>query len=128
MNPSRWKIVLALVAIFVAGAVTGAYLPHTLRRWGGGPPRPSEEEMARHLQHRFRRTLSLTPEQEAKVNPLLEESARNLRNLRAESEKKVVETMEALHRQIRTLLTPEQQLKLEEMEKRRRERFRGGPR
>lgn len=125
MNPSRWKIVLALVAIFVAGAVTGAYLPHAIRRWGAPPARPSAEEMAAHLQARFKRGLGLDATQAEKIRPLLEESARNLRNLRAESERKVVESMEALHKELRAVLTPEQQKKLEEMEKRRRERFRG---
>lgn len=130
MSNARWKFGLALVAIFAAGVVTGALLPHAMRYggWRGGrpmPPRP--EEMAAHLQARFKRELSLTAEQEQKVAPLLQESARSLQTIRAEGERKVVESMESVHARIRELLTPEQVVKLEEMQKRRRERMtRGG--
>lgn len=126
-SPSRWKFALALAAIFVAGAVTGAFLPNAYRYYARGQRPPRAEDMAMHLKERFSRELALDAAQKEKISPLLEETARGLQTIRAESERRVVESMEAMHIRLRAILTPEQLTKLEAMEKRRRARMHRPP-
>lgn len=119
---SRWLAVLALVAIFAAGGVTGWLLrpmgrPH-------GPPRG--DDLAAHMRARLTRSLSLTPEQIEKLKPIIAESASDLDRMRRESEERVGKVMDEMNSKISVLLTPEQIEKLAALRERRR-KMRQGP-
>jgi len=78
----RWKVVLTLIAIFVAGGVTGGFL--TIRAMKYETPRRSElpPEMPFAVD-RWRARLRLTPEQDPKLRPIAQQRDNELRNLYA---------------------------------------------
>ena len=118
MNPrSRWLTVAALVAIFLAGAVTG-WLVRPIGRPFRGPPRG--EDLAAHLRMRFARDLALTPQQTEKINPIIAESTTELDRVRRESEDRVAKVIDDMHAKIATILTPEQVEKLAAIKEKRR--------
>src|ERR1700731_3747735 len=83
MNPaSRWKVAFLVLASFVAGAVTGAFLimgsaKDEMRRqrdplrWFSSTP------------ERWRSEMKLTPEQDQKIRPILQQMDDELTNRRA---------------------------------------------
>src|SRR5438105_14946487 len=83
MNPwARWKIVLLVVVTFVVGAVTGAFFIMRLakdemqrtsdpRRWFSNTP------------ERWVSDMKLTPDQQQKIRPILQQIDDELSNLRA---------------------------------------------
>ncbi len=119
MQSSRWKTILALLAIFLAGGVTG-WLLHPAPRFPH-PPRGSRE-LATHLNRRFERELAPTSEQVQAMAPFIEKAANELDRVRGENDNLIRTVMRDLHAQIRPILTPEQIRKLEEMVQRRRDR------
>ena len=117
MNPrSRWLTVVALLGIFLAGAVSG----WLFRPWGRphGPPRG--EDLASHLRMRLTRELALTPQQIEKMNPIIAESATELDKIRRDSEERATKLMDEMHAKLATTLTPEQLEKLAAMREKRR--------
>jgi len=78
---ARWKVVLVLITIFVAGAVTGGLLTslaikEALRR-------PEERKPFTLTTDRFQRDLRLKPEQAQKVRPILRQMEDEFTNLRS---------------------------------------------
>ena len=72
--------------------------PH--HRWGNGLERMTE-------------TLDLTPEQQAKIRPILEQAKPQIAAIRQESRQKIKAIRDNVRSQIRPLLTPSQQKKLD---------------
>jgi Spy/CpxP family protein refolding chaperone len=110
----KWKLVFAFLLVFVAGLATGGLLSSLhVRRHFLGPPHSGEvgERMREHL----RRALDLTPEQAAKIAPIVDASSAKLESIRVETAQRVRNAMEDSERQIAPELTPEQQKKLHEM-------------
>jgi hypothetical protein len=64
-NSLRWKLILAFVLVFLAGAACGFFgafhVHHFFARMDSGA-------MAQHLKHRLRAELKLTPEQMQKIS------------------------------------------------------------
>ena len=69
-----------------------------------------------HLE-RMTESLDLTPEQKAKVQPILDQAKPQIRQIHEEARQKAKAVMENTMTQIRPLLTPEQQKKADEMKK-----------
>ncbi len=63
--------------------------------------------------------LNLTPEQKAKVQPILDQARPQLQQIREEAAMKMRSVMDGTMGQIRPLLTAEQQAKLDEMQQQR---------
>jgi len=120
---SRWLAVLALLAIFAAGGVTG-WLVRPLGR-PHGPPRG--DDLAAHMRARLTRELSLTPDQVGKISPIIAESAAELDRMRREGEGRVGKTIDEMNSRISLLLTPAQIEKLAAMRDRRRKMRQGPP-
>lgn len=110
----KWKLAFAFLLVFVAGVTTGGLLStlHT-RRHFLGPPHSGEmgDRMREHLQ----RALDLTPEQAAKIAPIVDATSAKLEAIRVETAQRVRSAMEESERQISPELTPEQQEKLHKM-------------
>ena len=118
---SKTKLVLYLVAIFVAGGVTGATVAVTAsKQIIAETPRPGHLE-AHWLKERFHSKLALTEDQAKVVDPILEKMSEELKSLRAESTKRIGALMKSSYDQIARDLTPEQRVKLEQMKKDRAE-------
>ena len=79
---------------------------HGHRRWG------------RSLEH-MTKTLDLTPEQQAKVRPIIEQAKPQIAVARQESRQKIKAIRDNTRSQIRPLLTPPQQQKFDAIHKAR---------
>ena len=123
-NPRTAKIVLYVLLIFLAGVVTGALLAPRFGRTFMRPPGP--KQMSRHMLQHLQEGLALTPEQVEQVQPLVEETGRDLEAIRRDTTRKVMARVEASHAEISKLLTPEQQAKFEKMKAESREHMHHG--
>ena len=115
-NALKWKLAVASLLVFVAGAATGAFFGiHNLRHHIMlGPPHSGDvpERMREHL----RRALDLTTEQEARIAPIVDATSAKLETIRVETAARVHNVMEESKREVAPLLTPEQQKKLDQLE------------
>ena len=88
----------------------------------GAPPEKSGEHRrgdrrggpGQHLE-RLTETLDLTPEQKAKIQPIIEQARPQIRAIHQEAMQKTQAVMENAMAQMRPLLTPEQQKKADEL-------------
>jgi Spy/CpxP family protein refolding chaperone len=115
----------ALVAIISGGFVIaqgppkGGGAPANARTNTGpgaapiAPQGPRGEYMLGKLAER----LNLTPEQKAKVQPVIDQARPQFQQIREEAVQKMRSVMEGTMAQIRPVLTPEQQGKLDEMQR-----------
>jgi Spy/CpxP family protein refolding chaperone len=113
-NPLKWKLAFAFLLVFVAGVTTGGLLTTLhMQRHFLGPPHSGEvgDRMREHL----RRALDLTPEQAAKIAPIVDATSAKLESIRVETAQRVRNAMEESERQISPQLTPEQQKKLQQL-------------
>lgn len=124
----KWKLVAGFVLVFVAGGIAGAAL-------GGFYARHLFFEVHRpgrlgdRMKERLRTELHLTPEQVAKVSPIVDKTAAQLREIRRDTGRRVHELIVEAHKEIAADLTDEQRQKLQQIEERhRRWRHRHGPR
>jgi Spy/CpxP family protein refolding chaperone len=113
------KLVAGFVLVFVAGGIAGAAL-------GGFYARHFFFEAHRagrlgdRMKERLRTELRLTPEQMAKVSPIVDKTAAQLRGIRRDTGRRVHEIMAEAHQEIATNLTDEQRQKLQHVEERHR--------
>ncbi len=66
--------------------------------------------------------LNLTPDQQAKVQPIIDQARPQIVEIRREARQKMSSVMDNTMSQIRPLLTPEQQKKLDDNQKARQDR------
>jgi Spy/CpxP family protein refolding chaperone len=113
-----WQIILATVAIFFAGLVTGGATAIGVVKWvarhrmmNGGPQgpwgqRPGQvQQMSPQLMRNFAMQLDLTREQRMKVGGIMRRAANTMRD------------------EISDILTPEQKIKFDELIRLQRERL-----
>jgi len=124
MNPwARWKIVLLVLATFVVGAVTGAFFVMNLakdemqrtsdpRRWFSNTPVRWVNEM------------KLTPDQQQKIRPILQQIDDELTNLRSLDLRETDGILARGQDRIDPLLKPEQREQLHKTFEQRRQRVR----
>jgi Spy/CpxP family protein refolding chaperone len=80
------------------------------------------------MKERLRTELSLTPEQLAKVSPIVDKAAAQLQEIRRDTGRRVHEIMTEAHKEIAVNLTDEQRQKLQQIEERhQRWHHRRGP-
>jgi len=119
MNKSlRWKLILAFVLIFLAGAACGFFGALHVRQVFFAHMAP--DSMAQHMKERLRAELRLTPDQMQKISPIIDRAASQLKATREQTMRSVHDIFSQTHHEIQPLLTPEQRIKLQEMEKRHR--------
>jgi Spy/CpxP family protein refolding chaperone len=120
---SRWKIAFLVLASFVAGAVTGAFLimgsaKDEMRR---------ERDPLRWFSNtpdRWRTEMKLTPEQDQKIRPILQEIDNELTNRRAVDLRETEGILSRGEDRIAAILTPEQRPQLHQTFEQRRQRLR----
>jgi Spy/CpxP family protein refolding chaperone len=83
------------------------------------------EQIGAHMKERLRAELNLTPEQVAKISPIIDKTAAQLRDIRRETARRVHETIAKTHQEMAANLTDEQRQKLQQIEERHR-RWRHG--
>jgi Spy/CpxP family protein refolding chaperone len=122
-SASRWKIASLVLASFVAGAVTGAFLIMG----------SAKDEMRRqrdplrwftNTPDRWRTEMKLTPEQDQKIRPILQEIDNELTNRRAVDLRETEGILSRGEDRITGILTPEQRPQLHQTFEQRRQRLR----
>jgi Spy/CpxP family protein refolding chaperone len=112
----KWKLALASLLVFVAGAATGAFFGfhHLAHHIILGPPHSGDvpDRMREHM----RRELDLTAEQEKKLAPIIDATSAKLETIRVETADRVRTVMEESKKEVAPFLTPEQQKKLDKLE------------
>jgi hypothetical protein len=120
----QWKLIAGFMLVFVAGGITGAFV-------GGSYTRHHflafhrSELIAGRMKERLRAELSLTPEQVAKISPIVDKTAAQLREIRRDTARRVHETIAEAHRQMAVNLTDEQRQKLQQIQEQHRRRHHG---
>ena len=121
MNASlRWKLILAFVLVFVAGAAAGFFGAAHLRPPGLFHRVPSGS-IAEHVKRHLRGELKLTPQQVEQISPIVDQATSNLEAKRQQTGREVRAIFEEMHKRISPLLTAEQQKRLAEMEQQHRQ-------
>src|ERR1700751_1124238 len=120
MNRSlQWKLIAGFILVFIAGAISGAFLGGVYARHQFFAfHRP--ELIGERMKERLRAELNLTPEQVAKISPIIDKTATQLRDIRRDTARRVHETIAETHRQMSVNLTDEQRQKLQQIEERHR--------
>jgi hypothetical protein len=119
----KWKLVAGFLLVFVAGAMTGGFIcTSTARHRFLGPPYTGT--LAHRMGERLRSDLKLTPDQFAKISPIIDETARNLETIRTETTQRVRRTMAEAHEQMQPILSAEQQARLRRLEEEHRQHSR----
>jgi Spy/CpxP family protein refolding chaperone len=115
----QWKLIAGFLLVFVAGGITGAFV-------GGSYARHHFLELHRperigaQMKDRLRAELGLTPEQVAKISPIIDQTAAQLRVIRRDTGQRVHQVMADAHRKMAANLTDEQRQKLQQIEERHR--------
>ena len=124
MNKSlRWKLIVAFVLIFLAGAACGFF--GAIHMHQAFFARMAPASMAQHMKERMRAELKLTPDQMQKISPIIDRTASQLQTVRDQTMQNVHEIFSQSHREMEPLLTPEQRVKLKQMEERHRRLLHG---
>jgi hypothetical protein len=110
---SKWKIGLYLVALFLAGVVTGGILTAAIgKQIMTRVMRP--EAMASRWQNDLERRLALTPEQSGKITPIIMDGIKSFGSMLSEQTELALSNCNA---RIALELTAEQKVKFAEIEK-----------
>ena len=116
------KLIAGFVIAFLAGAAAGAFFTfHNARHWRsayGHHPHLLTE----HLRDRISSELDLTPQQLAKVQPILDRAGKQLQNIRDETGAKVRQVMAETDRALQPELTDAQRARLEKIQQSAHER------
>ena len=123
----NWKIILAFLGVFVAGAVFGGFVSLRVARQHFEKARlrtPTPiDQFSPQIMKRFSNRLDLTVEQKEKLWPIIRQAGEDLRKLRQSGDREAIAVAERMHEQVAEILTPEQQGKLEQMKRDMRERW-----
>jgi Spy/CpxP family protein refolding chaperone len=115
----QWKLIAGFILVFVAGGISGAFLGGLYARHHFFQLHHPQLIGAR-MKERLRAELKLTPEQVAKISPIIDKAAVQLREIRRDTARRVHETIGEAHRQMAVNLTDEQRQKLQQIEERHR--------
>jgi Spy/CpxP family protein refolding chaperone len=113
---------LILAVIFVAGGFTGTALTMVFSghfMHPGGPP----ADMREAWMGRLTRQLNLTPDQQAKIEPILRDTSDKVQKIHQEEFDKIRPILQASDDQIAAILTPDQKAELKQMAAKREEDF-----
>ena len=111
----QWKLIAAFLLVFFAGGITGSFVGGSYARHHFlGLHRPAR--LSALMKDRLRAELNLTPEQVAKVSPIIDKTASQLRDIRRDTGQRVHQVMAEAHRQMASSLTDEQRQKLQQSE------------
>lgn len=125
---NKQKIALYVASIFVAGGIAGGSIAWTAGASKSSPPHrrqfPDAKRMSDFMCKRLQDRIGLTDEQVAKIEPLVEQSAREIKAVHENTLREIEAIIRRTHDQIGAVLTPEQKVQLEEYERERREFWR----
>lgn len=112
---------ILLVGIFAIGVITGGALTFGLSA-RFERPRIGDNMRADWVTFMSQR-LDLTPEQRAKIQPIIKDASLRIRTLHREEIQQGSQIIKTANDQVRALLTPEQQIRFQKMEEEREKMF-----
>ncbi len=131
-----WQVVLATIGIFVAGLVTGGATAIGIANWAGwrghaGQPREGAQaprlagpqNFNPQLMRAFANQLDLTPEQRARIQPIVRRTASELGRERREVQLASALMIERMQDEIAAVLRPDQRAKFEDLIRKQHERL-----
>jgi Spy/CpxP family protein refolding chaperone len=131
-----WQVVLATIAIFVAGLVTGGATALGVVKWIARHPkaypagfavlaaRPAQpQQFGPQLLRSFVNQLGLTEDQRERIGPIVRRTVGQLARERREVQLTSALAIEKMQDEIADILTPEQRAKFEELISKQRERL-----
>ncbi|MFL5533411.1 MAG: hypothetical protein ACJ8BC_15715 [Gemmatimonadales bacterium] len=117
----RLLAVLVLLLVAVAGGLAGVAVDRRMllpRKFEGhrfehgpGPHRPRDRE----FRNRFARELGLSPDQQTRIDSIMEHQGHELRGVRRQVQPQLDSIVSRTRRQLDSVLTPEQRKKAEEI-------------
>lgn len=113
----KWKLITGFLLVFLAGGVTGAFIAAKTTRHHLFAT-SHHGIAAQRMRDRLQSELDLTPEQLAKISPIIDKAAAQLETIRRDTARRVRDTFADMHKQIGTDLTPEQRAELDQMRER----------
>ena len=113
----KWKLIAGFVLVFIAGGVTGVFLSATVARHCLMGP-AHHGLVAERMRERLTAQLKLTPDQVAKISPIIDKAGTQLEQIRGETGRRVHQTFADAHREMSAYLTDEQRAKLEQIRQR----------
>jgi hypothetical protein len=119
-----WKVVLAFVAVFVAGLICGG----PLLNWAKERLQENRPPFAERTMRRFEKELELTEAQKERITPILQRTQTDWRQFRQDNMRNLVGVIDRMHVDVAAELNPDQRGKLEVISnefRKRAERFRG---
>lgn len=117
-----WKVILAFTGIFLAGFLVGGLV--TLRMGKNFTQRlPMSDQFGPQLMKRLVSQLELTPEQQEKMKPIVDQAAEELRDQRRSTQRSSAAVLVRMQGDISALLTPAQKTKFDELTAQQRDRF-----
>jgi uncharacterized membrane protein len=113
-----WKVVLAFIGIFLAGAVAGGFA--SLRFVKVPPPQVlrqtvTEQQWVIGQMRRFVNELKFDEAQREQVKPVLERAAADIRRLRRRAYRETMDIIEGVNNEIAPMLTEDQKEKFEDI-------------
>ena len=105
-----------LIAITVGAALSLGSIVAMAQPGPGGAGGHHHGEWGNPLEH-LTKELNLTPDQQAKVSPIVDQAKPQIQQIHQEAMEKMRTVMESTTAQIRPILTPEQQQKLDAIKK-----------
>lgn len=117
MNASlQGKLAAGFILAFLAGAAAGAFFTfYQAQNWRADFARRSHS-VAERMRDRIKSQLNLTPDQSAKIEPILDHAVGQLLEIRAETGARVRQVMTETSQALRPVLTDAQRAKLEKIE------------
>jgi Spy/CpxP family protein refolding chaperone len=115
MKPRLITLTAACAAMLATISIANAQDPAAKDSSGNGPRHHQWGNVLEHMT----KTLDLTPEQQAKIRPIIEQAKPQIAAIRQESRQKMKAIRDNIRSQIRPLLTPPQQQKLDAIHKAR---------
>ena len=114
------KVIGYLAIIFIAGGAAGAVITLQSERDRSDRPASMEKACGRH-QDKLISQLGLTPDQVARLQPVFDETAQELRNIQARAIRDTDDILRKAYQRIAEELTPDQKAKLEALDADRRD-------
>ena len=131
---TKAQLISGLIAIFAAGLVVGGSVGFQVAKSGEAPPPPQKQrdrkggggssgDFVERMCSKQQKDLNLSEEQVAKIRPVYEQAAAELKAVNAENYERVRAIFRASHDKIRPFLDTNQLQKLDEKNRERELRF-----
>lgn len=115
----QWKLIAGFLLVFIAGGITGAFVGGSYARYHFFELH-HPERIGGRMKERLRSELNLTPEQLARISPIIDKTTAQLRDIRRDTGRRVHDIIADAHQQMAVQLTDEQRQKLAQIEERHR--------